>query len=293
MSCETTVLSLAVSNCAEWPDMPKAFIETPNGFVIPKATAEDPDLLKAFIQAAILDTPSLRVFVWPDFDTFDDVSEAKVRVNRPSGKTVPVRDGLKRFDIGYSISMCLHRAMFTHRRRNGRMIIILSSNKYLLNKRTDGDYQGYRISLLDTASLKLNTGAEPSTSPVFIELSDPNELDQHGYMVDASFQSELDILTDVTITQISGTTTVLKVTVLQTCDGTPVEGLVTLDFVVKKADGTSQTVTAAAVAGSPGTYTLTGTALVTGTVNLVAPDALSIQAYDAGITPTVVTVPFP
>lgn len=293
MSCVTKVLALALSNCNEWPSLPKAFIVTPNGFTIPAATAEDVDLLKAFIQAGILDTPSTRIYVLPDHDTFDDVSEAAVRVNRPSGRTVKVRNGLKRFDIGYSLNMCIHRALKSLERRNGRLIIVDSLNKYVLNKRSDGDYQGFKISLIDADNLKFNTGAEPSISPLFIELADPNELNESGYMLDAAFQNELDILTDVVITQIAGTTTVLTVTVLQTCDDTPVEGLVTADFVVKKADGTSQTVTAAAVSGSPGKYTLTGTALVTGTVNLVAPDALSIQAYDAGETPTVVTVPFP
>lgn len=288
MSCEITKLALALANCNEWPALPKAGIWTPNDFTIPAATAAVPATLKTYIQAALLTTSlSGRIYQFPIWDKITDSSEAKVRVQQASGRTVPVREGLKRFDIEWSINICLHRAMYTHRTRTGRWIFIDSNDNYILTKNSDGDFSGYKISLFDTDSIKFNDGANPSISPAFLELANPNELNKAIYMATADFTDELNILTDVEVTQVTGSTTVLKVTVLQTCDATPVEGLVTADFQVKKAsDGSTQTVTAATVSGSPGTYTLTGTSLATGTVAV-----LSTSGYEAAAT--VVTVPFP
>jgi hypothetical protein len=285
MSCEITKLALSLANCNEWPAFPKAGIWTPNDFVIPAATAADETLLNAYMQAALLTTVvANRIYQFPEWDKLDDVSEAKIRVNQASGRTVPVREGLKRFDIEWSINICLHRAMYTHRTRTGRWIFIDSNDKYILTKNSDGDFTGYKISLFDTDSIKFNTGAAPSISPAFLELANPNELNKDIYMATADFTDELDILTDVGITQGTSTTSIIKVTVLQNCDATPVEGLVTADFLVKTAAGAVQTVTAAAVSGSPGTYNLSGTSLATGTVAV-----LSTSGFEAAAT--VVTVP--
>jgi hypothetical protein len=288
MSCETKKKSVGLSECNEWPSQIKTGIWTPNDFVIPAATAASPVLLKAFMQAALITTTeSSRIYQYPIMDKVTDVSEAKVRVQQSSGRTIPVREGLKRFDIEWSINICLHRAMFTHRTRTGRWIIVDFNDDYVFTKNTDGDFSGFKVSLFDTDSIKFNTGSEPSISPAFLELANPNELNQNGYMTDASFTDELDILTDVTVTEVTGTTTVITVDVKQTCDATPVLGLVTANFLVKKtSDGSTQTVVAAAVSATPGRYTLTGTALATGTIAI-----LSTSNYEA--LATAFTVPFP
>ena len=286
MACDIEKLALGLSNCNEWPSLPKAGIWTPGDFTIPAATAADAALLKTYMQDALLDVDtSARIYQFPIFDKITDVSEAKVRVQQSSGRTIPVREGLKRFDIEWSINICLHRATYTHRSRNGRWIFIDSDDNYIVTKNSDGDFAGFKVSLFDTDSIKFNDGANPSISPAFLELANPNEINKSVYMVPAAFTDELNILTDVEISQGTSTTSIIKVTVTQTCDGTPVSGLVTADFVVKKtSDGSTQTITAAEVSGSPGTYNLSGTSLATGTVAI-----LSTSGYE--MAATAVTVP--
>lgn len=288
MSCATeTKKSVNLVACNEWPKQMKTGIWTPKNFTIPAATAADPAPLKAYIQAALITTTvASRIYQYPIMDVVTDVSEAKVRVQRSTGRTIPVREGLKRFDIEWSINMCLHRAMFTHRTRTGRWIWIDSEDNYVFTKLSTGAFAGFTISLFDTDSIKFNDGANPSVSPAFLELSNPNELNQNGYMNAAAFTDELNILADVTVTQIAGTTTVITVDVKIACDDTAVLGLVTGDFSVKTAAGAAQVVVAAAVSATPGRYTLTGTGLVTGTVAI-----LSTSLYEASAT--VVTIPFP
>lgn len=288
MSCATeTKKSVNLVACNEWPSQIKTGIWTPNNFTIPAATAADPVLLKAYMQAALTTTTlANRIYQYPIMDLVTDVSEAKVRVNQASGRTIPVREGLKRFDIEWSLNMCFHRAMFTHRTRTGRWIIVDFNDKYVFTKQTSGVFSGFKLSLFDTDSIRFNTGAAPSVSPAFLELANPNELNQNGYMTDASFTDELNILADATVTQVAGTTTVITVDVKISCDDTPILGLVTADFVVKTAAGATQTVVAAAVAATPGRYTLTGTALVTGTVQVI-----STSLYESAVT--VETIPFP
>jgi hypothetical protein len=285
------VKNLYLSKCNEFPSLIKTIIETDNNFVIPAATAADPVALKTFIQAALVAGIATRIYLWPDFDTVENQAEAKVRVQRATGRTVPVRDGLQRWLFGVSQNLCLHIAMFTHRRRGGRAILIDINNKYFATKNSDGDVQGFAISLLDTDNIKFNDGANPSESPIFLELADPNEMNKNGIMGDASFVSSLDRLTDVVIEQVSGSTTKIVVKVTQPCDGVEVAGLVVGDFVLKTTSGTTQTISS--VTSVAGVYTLNGTGLATGTLALVAPASLSIQAYELAGGPVVVTVPFP
>lgn len=286
MSCEIRKLSVGLADCNEWPALPKAGIWTPNDFVIPAATAAVAATLKTYMQTALLALTG-RNYQYPIFDKITDNSEAKVRVQQSSGRTIPVREGLKRFDIEWSINICLHRAMYTHRTRTGRWIFIDSDDNYIVTQNSDGDYSGFKVSLFDTDSIKFNDGANPSISPAFLELANPNEINRSIYMIPALFTDELDILTDVTVTEVTGTTTVITVDVAQSCDDTPVLGLVTANFQVKKtSDGSTQTIVAAAVSATPGRYTLTGTSLATGTIAI-----LSTSNYEA--LATAFTVPFP
>jgi hypothetical protein len=163
--------------------------------------------------------------------------------------------------------------------------LIDSDNKYIVNKRTDGDFQGFKLSLLDTDSIKFNDGANPSISPMFIELSDPNEINKDIYMIDAPFTNELDLIVDVDVEVVTITDAGdIDVSVMTTCDDTPVTGLVTADFTYLNAAGVAVTITAATASSSvPGQYKLTqtGDLFVVGTVNIKTPSALSIQAYES------------
>jgi hypothetical protein len=268
--------------------MPKCFIETPAGFSITPANAAS----AAYWQARCLDTPGVRIYPWPLLFNFTDQSEKAVYQKTPLGVRL-VRQGRYEFLFEIAQDLCLHQAMFTHRTSNARIFIIDVEDGLYGTVLPSGNLAGFSVGLLNPEKLVISNGTVATTSPIMISLNDHKELDQNGFVIDGTFIDSILRLTDVTITPITCTTTVLTITVTAACDGTPVAGLLTADFIVLKAsDGSTQTVVAAPVAGALGTYTLTGTALATGTINLRAASLLTVQAYELP-APQAFTVPFP
>lgn len=288
--CDDTKSNLGLNACNKLPGLFKTMIETPDGFVIPAATAADPAALETFLQAKLLAVPGVRIFLWPDFDQFTDQSEAAVYQQTPLSYR-KVRDGKYMFLFGITQNLCLHKAMFTHRARTGRILTLDDQNQLFGTLNSDGDVIGFKLEMLDTQKLKFNDGSVATESPIMVVLRNNLEIDQHGVLMDGSFVPSLTRLVDVTITQVSGAASKIIVSVKQSCDGTAVSGLVAGDFILKKADGTSQTITSLTEAA--GVYTLNGSSLVTGTVALVVAASLSIPGYEAPVSPVVVTVPFP
>lgn len=274
--------NLGLSNCNEWPVIIAGMIETNSDFAIAAADLADPDDVRDALQDALLDVAANRAYYWPPFASVEDISEEAVYQDTPL-RYRAVRDGNYRFRFGISENMCLHKAMFTHRRTNGRVFLI-DQNGYLIGtKLSNGDMAGFSIALLNTEKMKFNDGSVASESPIVVALSNNKELDKNGLMFDVSdFISELYRIVDVAITVISATTTVITLEVNAVCDDTPIDGLVTADFLlVDNDDGSSHAKTAAAVAGYPGRYTLTGTSFEASTVTLAAPSALTIKAYES------------
>lgn len=273
--------NLGLSKCAKLPALPCSMITTPFGF---KATAEqavDP----AFWQAAMLDDPSIRIYLWPRFVGFTDNSEQAVYETTPLA-VMAVRDGRYNFKFDIKENLCLHKAMFTHRAISGRVFFFDVDNQLLGTSDADGNFMGFTVLLLNTEKLMLSNGTVSTKSPIVVVLADNLELDQNGALLDASFINMLNRLTDVTLTVIPGSITAnqFKVSVEVTCDGTPVSGLVLADFVFTKADGTAQTTPATSAVEDDGTYTISkvgGTAWVDGLVDLKDPATLSIEAYES------------
>ncbi len=289
MACSVEdIKNLGLSNCNELPGLLNGMIETPTSFVIPAATLTSGDAaVQAYLEAALVNVsqPS-RIYVWPDFKLVEDISVAPVYEDTPLAY-LSVQDNKYRFRFSISENLCLHKAMYTHKRQNGR-VFLRDANGYLIGTLlSNGDFAGLSIQLLNPEGFKFNDGSVSTKSPIVVALASSIELNKNGYMYNASdFIDELESIVDVDVTQIAGTTTVITVEVNTTCDDTAVLGLVTANFSVKTAAGAAQVVTAAAVSGIPGRYTLTGTGLVTGTVAV-----LSTSEYEAAAT--VITIPFP
>lgn len=286
MGCLVVRKNLGITKCTLLPQLVKGMIETPVGFKFTAAQA----ILASFWQAAILAASGVRVYYWPQFVGFKDASEAPV-YEQNALAALKVRDGRYQFEADIKQDLCLHKAMFTHRANSGRLVLIDIENNILATKLDATNYGGLNLLLLDTQKLKISDGQVATKSPIYIVLADNKEIDQNGELFDGSaWVNTVAKLTDVTITQITGTTAKFVVSLTSTCDGTPINGLVAADFVVLKADGTSQTVATVTEANGVYTINITGTA-VTGTVNLVSAATLSVPGYEA--VATVVTVPFP
>lgn len=283
MSCNIRKIPLGTGTCAKLPAMIKSMIVTPDNF-----TATETNLSsKTFWQNAVKASPASRADFWPYFDTFENISEEAVYEDTPLSY-LAVRDGNYRFKFGIAQSLCIHKAMFTHRSNNGRAWLVDVNDEVICTKGTDGLYRGLSIQLLNTEKLMFSDGSVKTKSPVVLALRNNRELDQLGHMFTADWFSEIVRLKDVTISVVSASSSSVVVDVYTTCDNVPVNGLVAADFVFKDNAGANQTFTLSP--GSNGRYTLNGTGFVDGTITLVPPASLSIDAYEHG-TPVTVDIP--
>jgi len=286
MSCEVNKKNLGLSKCNKLPLLPESMITTPQGFAIPAATiALGADAIKTYLQDALLDVASDRIYIWPHFDTFENISEDAVYEDGPLTYT-PVRDGNYRFRFGIAQSLCLHKAMYTHRAKTGRVFLIDIEGNLIGTELSNGDFAGLSIQVLNTEKLILSDGSVATKSPVVVALKNNRELDANGSMISiADFVGELYRIIDVDVKVVTITDAGdIDVSVIQECDGTPVSGLVTADFVYLNAAGAAVVITSATEnANIPGQYKLTqaGDLFVDGTVNIKAPATLTIKAYES------------
>lgn len=273
VTCEDK-MNLGLTKCPSLPTQISGMITTPRSFSLTKEQAADPD----FWQAALLANKTTRVYLWPDFFGSEENSEEAVREETSLAER-QVRDGRYRWNIHISESLCLHKRMFTHSSISDRVFLIDTEGKLLGTELSNGNLAGFRVSLLNVDKLMFNDGSVVSKTPVYLSLKDNLELDANGYMTKASFISELERLTDVNLEVISASATEVVVKVTTDCDNVPVSGFAAADFVLLTTAGASQTITGASE--EDGVYTLTGTGLETGTINLDTPDELSIKAYES------------
>lgn len=276
LTCDSDKKNLGLSKCNKLPSLPKTMFTTGDDFVIPEATAGDPVALEAFLQDALLEK---EIYLWPDFVNFTDQSQ-EATYQDTALSYVKVKDGNYRFLFGISENLCLHKNMYSHRARQGRVLIVDVENQILGTQDSNGDVRGLKIQMLDTQKLKFNDGSVATESPILVALKDNLEVDKSGVLMDGSFVGTLNRVTDVDIVVVSSIATKVIVTVKTECDQTEVSGLVVADFTLLTAGGAAQTITSV-TEPSPGRYELNGTGLVTGTVNIKAPDVLTIEAYES------------
>lgn len=266
--------NLGLTKCPSLPTQISGMITTPRSFSLTKEDAANP----AIWQAALLANKNNRIYLWPDFFASEQNSEEAVR-DETSLSERQVKDGRYRWNIHISESLCLHKRMFTHSSISDRVFLIDTEGKLIGTELSNGEIAGFRVSLLNVDKLMFNDGSVVSKTPVYLSLKDNLELDERGYMTKASFISELERLTDVDLEIVSASATEVVVKVNTTCDNVPVSGFADTDFILLDGSGDPQSISGATE--EDGVYTLTGTGLVTGTLNLKAPDALSIQAYES------------
>jgi len=282
--CAEEKLNIGKSRCTKAPKLAQYMIWTPNDFVIEEADLADAATFKAFIQAALKAAVDVRIYLFPAFSRVEPQSEDAVYIQSPLGSR-KVREGNYRDRYFIDESLCTHKAMFTHTTKEGRVIIIDVEGQWTLVEDSDGNYRGQSLDLLSVEKIIRSTGDNLTETPVYVSLSDSNELNRNGFLYSfPGLVSELEPLTDVTLTIVVEDTDNLKVTVTNTCDGTLVSGLVVGDFTVLTAAGAAQAPDSRTVV-SAGVYRLTRAAnFVTGTVNLVSAATLSIEAYEATAT---------
>jgi hypothetical protein len=287
LDCNTLKQNLGLSRCNRFPAQPRTMITTGPDFKLTPVQLATEASAKAALQAAILAGYANRIYLWPFFVGFENISEEAVFEDNPLAY-MHVRDGNYRFRFLIKESLCLHRAMYTHRATNGRAFIYDSENQLIGTRDAEDNFYGFTIQTLTTEKLQISDGTVTSKSPIVLALANNLELDLAGGIIQAPFINTLERLADVKLTIVGApSATTIKVRVVVECDDTPVNGLIDDDFLLRTDAGVIQNITG--VTEVDGEYTLTGTGLVSGTLTLVAPDVLSVTAYEAQ-KPATVTI---
>ena len=264
------------------PGLPVAMFTVPDSFELDAADIATQAALKTALQNAIKESKDARVYKWPRFSNGEDASEDTKYVETAYG-TRKSRDGNYRFKFMISKTLCLHKAMFSHSANEGRVIVLDKERKIWLTKKSNGKYTGLSIDMINVEKMKFNFGDVLTETPIRVDLADNKELDESGELIECTIFNELEPLTDVTleVTQVVDEDHFyLKVT--QTCDGTPVSGLVKADFNVTTNAGAAQQPDTVTEPNSDGIYYFTRAAnFVDGYVDLVVSSLLSLDAYES------------
>jgi hypothetical protein len=277
--CVILKKNLGISKCNSLPELIKGMITTPAGFFLTPTNA----LLQAQWQAALLASASNRIYLWPRFKMFENVSEDAVYEENELS-SLKVRDGRYRFKVSVRESLCLHKAMFTHSGNASQKVFFIDNENQIIGTTENGNFVGFDIELLNVEKLKFNDGKVSTKTPIYVVLSDNKEMDLNGTIVNTNgFVNALFSIVDVDVTQVgSATTSLIRVTVKATCDGTSVDGLVAADFSVVSSGGTVRTISTVTQA-TDGTYSINSAAAFTvgDIVNIRAASLLSIPGYES------------
>lgn len=285
LSCLSDQDNLGKSSCKKLPQLIKGMITTPDDFEVPFATAET----AAPWQAALLAAAGARIFYWPVAINIENLNEEAVYEETPLG-VIAVRDGRYRWRLSFRENLEMHKAMYSHKNFAGRVFFIDDRNKIIGTTEDEVNFKGLSLDLLNPEKLTLNDGSVSSKTPVYVSLADNTELDQRGTLIaGGGFLGTLTRLTTAEIT-IEGTpiATEIVAKVVSKLDNEAVLGLVQADFVLLDGAQAAQTITGS-VDNGDGTYTLSGSGLVSGTLDLVAAASLSVPGWESD-GPATVTI---
>lgn len=289
-SCDD-LQNLGTSKCKEIPKLLKGWITTSDDYTITAALAETSAQWQTDIKADI----NNRIYLWPQWGkSFEDVSSEQVVEETPLA-TMSASPGNHRWKLGFTENLELHKAMYSHRNTGGRVFPIDIENKIISTSDDDGvTLKGLLIDNVLTEKLKLSDGTVATKTLVGMYTADNTDLDQRGFMTKAPFVNSLIPLTSVVITVAASpvpSATTWNMSVASALDGVPIIGLTQTDFLFLTAAGANQdsTITTILEPLDDGDYVVTGVAMVTGTINLVLPSVLSLDAYESKV-PQVVTI---
>jgi hypothetical protein len=240
VDCANEILNLGASKCKKIPQLLKGIITTSNSYTITALLAASATQWQTDIKADI----NARIYLFPQWaKAFEDVSSDQILEETPLG-VMGVDAGQHRWKLGFKENLELHKAMYSHRNTEGRVFLIDRDNKIIGTSDDDGTtLKGFLLDNLLTEKLKLSDGTISTKTNVGIYLADNTELDERGFMVDASFVNSLIPLTSVVITIAAAPTpssTAFNFSVASALDGTPIIGLDKADLLFLDAAGANQ-----------------------------------------------------
>lgn len=283
LSCETNLKNVGASACKKFPTALAGFIKTPLNFTIPIASI----LTASEWQDAIVAAAGVRVHMFPESFDYTNESEEPQRQTSSTGKQRTVRVGEYRFRFLFDVNLEQHKAIYSHIGSAGRIFFIDSNKKLIFTTTDEVNARGFLLGEFQPEKAQFGTGSEISVSPVYLTLQDNTEFDVNGQQVEFASQfAALNPLTDVKLAQVgTASATAITVSVKSALDEVGIVGLIQADFNLTGVGGSPSGVTD----NNDGTYTIAGTGMGSGNIDLVAADQLSITAYESS-GPVAITV---
>ena len=292
VSCAGNVLNLGASVCKKAPKVIKGIIKTSEAYTITAILAASATQW----QTDIKDTINARIYLFPQWaKSFEDISSEQALEETPLA-VMESTPGQHRWNLGFKENLELHKAMYSHRNTEGRIFLIDIDNQIIGTSLDEGvTLKGFLLDNLLTQKLKVSDGTVSTKTIVGVYLADNTELDERGFMVDAPFVNSLIPLTSAVITIAASpvpSSTAFNFSVASALDGTPVIGLVQADLLFLDAAGDNQdsTIDTVTEPADDGSYVVAGTAMATGSLSLVLPSALTLDAWESTGAQTVTVV---
>lgn len=218
-----------------------------------------------------------RVFVLNHVDLTEPDNQDDVLFVLPNSNTnIKISDGARNVKFTWhALPSCLMNKLRTFNEIIAYACFIHEKN--YISGDLDSSLQFIPIEVrLRAENPKLTGGRDaPDTISVNLEIVDPDRLLRE--VIEPSFDAKSkDGIIDVTLTEVSSSSTEIVVSVKTECDCSEVIGLVTGDFDVSS--------TSTVVDNEDGTYTLSGTYTGTVTVTLANQPTMTTKGYETGDT---------
>lgn len=200
------------------------------------------------------------------------------------------QEAIKAFTVEYYISLCQTAALRSYEDSEYSTFFRVLEDGAIQGVYDEGGVKGQSIKNFAVGQRDEPVADKPATVMAYITVSDFNELEGNSVIVNPDFDPLVDIerVAQVAMTVNSASSTTVEVAVATGCNGIIVEGLQASDFKLYDGNGTEQTVDSVNEA-TPGVYTITGTALVSGTVSLNGIVEVATELYQSGEYPFTVS----
>lgn len=223
----------------------------------------------------------------PEVFTVENADEESVTETGSTGRVLKVRDGKTINTYNLVEDLDTHTRLRSYDGFTGGYYLV-DENSNVLGTSSDGIvFEPFTIDTLNVNKISTSDGATKRKTPIYIVDADITEFNDRGVSFKADWAKGKLGLLPATLVLVSASSTEIVVKAVVSNTGDAISGLETAtDWIL----GDNQTVTTATESLTElGTYTLAGTALVSGTLALGDSSVLSVDGY-AGVNTLTITI---
>lgn len=255
LDCNKSRKGTAVVVC-EVPDgVPNGFYLVPKSFRLDPATDDfDTAFIKAQVKAKKM-TPFLNAI------NFDEQNEDDVIFTTQTGVQLLSRNGKPSFMFEFDNGYGWHAAAYSYKSQGAfDLIPVFDNGVVFMAKTNDGKLKGHTAGLVNPKTFSLKNGQDPSKTGIMIQLTNPEEYNTSGALLDpVANKYDVDAvpgIIDTNVQLISNATTDVVVSVTAGTNGAVnILGLADADNF--RALGTNVAISSVAYDANTGYYTLT------------------------------------